>query len=91
MSRGVRACVRSSVRPSVCLSVRLCVQNVCACVCACMYVWVWMYVCVYVCEREIVKNRRMIVEWPSKLDDVALKAMCGMLSDEALDLGLCPP
>jgi len=56
-----------------------------------MYVWVWMYVCVYVCEREIVKNRRMIVEWPSKLDDVALKAMCGMLSDEALDLGLCPP
>ena len=31
--------------------------------------------------------RRMMVEWPSKIDDVAVKAMCGMLCDEAVDLG----
>jgi len=39
-------------------------------------------------QQAVDHVRRMIVEWPSKLDDVALKAMCGMLSDEALDLGV---
>ena len=29
----------------------------------------------------------MIVEWPSRLDDVAVKAIAGMLCDLALDLG----
>ena len=31
--------------------------------------------------------RRMMVEWPSKIDQVAVKAMCGMLCDTAIDLG----
>ena len=34
-----------------------------------------------------IQVRRMLVEWPSRLDDVAVKAIAGMLCDLALDLG----
>jgi hypothetical protein len=38
-------------------------------------------------QQAVDEVRRMIVEWPSSIDTVAVKAITGMLCDRALELG----